>query len=474
MPTPTTQRQKLSIFREPHENVDQSGLDELNATVQDAYVNELKQTEKRPGLQELCDLGTTFGVDGLFWWNQKGVVLAVSAGRVWKITDLSGSLTELTGATLSTGTRVTFATNGTLTVMANGANMVHTDNSALTQMADADAPTAVTHVAFLDSYIMANSVGTARTYYSDLNSVTAWTSTSFFTAESNPDNATAMKVGWREVLVAGNESVEVWINDGQTPFSRLQGGIIQRGCSAPYTIQQVGNAWMWLDDRRKFVKLDGRDPTVISLPYDRVIQEMTAVDNAISDVIEVSGFPLYVTSFPSAGVTLVYNYLTESWSRWGYWDGSQGVYQRFLGNSYCYARGWNFHLFGDRTTGKIYKASRDVFTDDGNPIRSTRQTGFISHGTNQMKECVELTIRLKRSVANATVTDPQMMVRWRNKNGAWNQERQVSLGQVGDHDYLVHLHRLGQYRVRQWEFTHSDATDWILVDAEEEFEVLDS
>jgi hypothetical protein len=64
-----------------------------------------------------------------------------------------------------------------------------------------------------------------------------------------------------------------------------------------------------------------------------------------------------------------------------------------------------------------------------------------------------------------------MTLRWRNHNGAWSHERQLSLGAVGDHYLEARTHRLGEYRYRQYEICHTDATDFVLVDAQEDVEM---
>ena len=114
--------------------------------------------------------------------------------------------------------------------------------------------------------------------------------------------------------------------------------------------------------------------------------------------------------------------------------------------------------------------SRSHYSDAGNPIRTLRRTGFISHGTSALKTSNEIVFRLKRGQGNSDVSDPVMTLRWRNHNGKWSHERQLSLGAVGDHYLEARTHRLGEYRYRQYEICHADATDFVLVDAQEDVE----
>ena len=472
---PVAEWKNVPLTGDPYQNVDEVELSETNPVVQDAYVDELDCTVKRPGLVSFVNLGTSAGLDAVYWWDQQTTAIVVSNGRVWKITDSAGTKTELTGATLAIGTPVTFATDGTNLILANGGRMVlHVaGSSTIANMADGDAPTDVTHVIFIDTYIVANNPSNrGRFYYSDVGSSTSWNALSFATAEGSPDILSAIGVAYREIALVGRESVEIWVDDGVTPFSRLPGAFIQRGCAAPYTFQMVsdpklGDTWMWMDENRRFVKLAQRTPVYTSNPYDKLIQSFPTVDDARAFVTNINGWPLYIISFPLAGKTLVYNFQKEQWAQWGYWDANIADYRRYRGNAYCYARTWNLHLVGDYSNGIVYTSDRTMFADNGSAIRTLRRTGFITHGSMNRKRSKQLRLRCKRGVATASVTAPVVSVRWRDRGGSWSNWHEGLLGAVGQYEFEVVFDRLGEYRARQYEIVHSDATDFILVSAQE-------
>jgi len=65
------------------------------------------------------------------------------------------------------------------------------------------------------------------------------------------------------------------------------------------------------------------------------------------------------------------------------------------------------------------------------------------------------------------------MMRQRVDNQAqWGQERWKSLGQVGQHETHLDWRRNGIYKTCQREIVHSDATDFVLMGAQEEITVL--
>lgn len=465
------------VAGDPYENLTPEELDGLPARVQDAYINEAKHTEKRPGLSLLKDTGTAMAIDGLYWWDEKAMVIIVSNAKVYTMTDSSGTLTNLTGTGIpAMNTRPTFTTDGTRVFIANGGRILYTDGTALTvYIADVHAPTAVTFITYIDGYIVANLVGSQTFYWSNTNDYATWNPLNFATAEGQPDPISMITSGWGEVMIGGTRSTERWIDDGVTPFARLQGGLLQSGVIAPYSFAKVGQTWMWLDEKRRLVEMQKYDAVSISNPFEKTIQDLIRVDDAIADCMEIRGYPLYVLTFPTADFTLVFNYRTKSWSRWGYWDGNSATYKRFRGNAYCYAKTWNLHLVGDQNNGQIYTASRSVYQDAGNPIRTFRRTGYNSFGQDTLKTCHELRIRTHcgDGLNDGSGTAPVMSVRWRDDGRtSFGNDHQVSLGAVGNTYMYVHLRRLGHYRARQWEFIHSDNSDFVLVDAEENCEVV--
>ncbi len=466
------QWQPLPLITQSYESADDVEVSDLQATIMDlipVQVGKEIHLWKRFGLPEFVDLGTGQPVDGLYWFDKFQTALAVSGGRVFKITDALGTTEELLGSTdLLSNSPVTFAKDATRVVMANGGRMVYTDLSTLTTMADADAPVNVTHVADLDLYVLANERGSSRIHFCDVNDLTTWQALSFFSAESKPDDVLAMAEGFNELLLLGSESVEFWVNDGQNPFSRIQGSAQPFGTSSPYSLALVGSTWMWLDHKRRLVSMQGRQVVPISSPYDSVIQNYSAVTNAIGYTVDVLGIPIYVLNFPTDGETIAYNVRDQQWHRWGYWNMDLARYDRFRGASYCYAKNWNMHLIGDHTNGKIYRASRQTFNDAGNPIRSLLRTGHIDQGVSFDKRSDIIRLKVKRGVATGTVPDPQIMMRRRVDNAAqWDGERWESLGKVGQHLPYIDWNRNGNYITEQLEFVHSDDTDLVMMGAQE-------
>jgi hypothetical protein len=127
-------------------------------------------------------------------------------------------------------------------------------------------------------------------------------------------------------------------------------------------------------------------------------------------------------------------------------------------------------LIGDSGDDKIYSASSTVYTDNTESIRTLRRTGHIQHDTLKNKRANKMKFRVKVGVENASEPSPTFLLRWKNDNKEFNTGKTISLKTQANN--IIHLHRLGIYQTRQYEIIHDDASEFILVEAEEEVEVL--
>lgn len=396
---------KVPIFEGVYKGANGIELRDEQAELMDGYLGELLQTVKRPGLASLITLDTgTNAVNGISWWDEKSMAVAVANGRVYKIVRSGASsspsftTTDLTGTALTVA-QTTFATDGTYLFMASGGRIGYTNGTATTALiADADAPTTATHVAWLDGYILANNLNN-RFYWSDVNNSLSWSSINFASAEGASDSITALHVWDREIYLFGRRSLEIWENDGSTPFSRISGGFKQSGCEAPYSIVRTRSATYWLNDERKFVALAGRGIEPISPGMNREVQRFAQVDDCIGSTCQCDGYTFVIFTFPAANRTLVFNENNQTWSEWGTFDSNTGLYDRFAAQSICYAQGWGISLAGSRSNPSIYKLSPEVFSD-ASPIRVRRLTGLIDYGTLKPKRSNQMRLRVKRGQTN--------------------------------------------------------------------------
>ena len=250
----------VPINSPPYQNVDGMVLDTLSEKLLDGYIDELGNTNKRPGLSSYIKLGSFKTVDGGYWWDGTGVALFNSDGSIYKVSDSNGTVANITntGDKIESSGRATFADNGSYFVAANGGKMVYSNGTADTAyITDVDAPTSVTHIAFLDQYLLANNVNTGKFHFCDFSSSpTTWSALDVFTAESLPDDLVALYVNQKNIILMGTESIEFWTNDGVSPFSRITGWTIQRGVMSKHCTVNINGLLYFFDDKRKLTVLD--------------------------------------------------------------------------------------------------------------------------------------------------------------------------------------------------------------------------
>lgn len=481
---PTVQ---VPLANSVYSNVDGAELKDRDYELINAYIDELGYTIKRPGLGLAVDLGegTNKPVTGLFWWPQKNAGIAVCNNKVFKLTYSVGTLTasNITTNALNGSGRPTFAlgnsaslTNPTFyCIIANGGAMIQgngtgTSISNFATIADVDAPTTVSHVDGVDSYVLATN-GRNTFHYSDLTSPLSWSALSFASAMRNPDNIKALKVFRRQPTLFGDVTTEIWENDG-TPFAPTPGGFSETGLIASHSVVKTETSLMWLGSQRRFVDFSAGEPRTIISAYDRKISQIADVTDCFAYYVSIEGKPFVLFNFESGNKSYVYNVAQQNWMEWSYWNSSGLSDDRFIGDSYLYAPPWGVHLIGSRFDSKIYYMSPTYKDDAGQVIRVKKVTGHLDYGTTLRKKSKELRIRLTRGQGDQNAPEPKLMVRWKDDNKNWSNQHEISLGWAGQSEIVRRIKPKGVYRTRQYEFIITDSVGVALGDAEEDIDIL--
>lgn len=478
MPTTTM---TLPLGNGSYKNVDGIELTDRDAVLVDCFVDEFGFTRKRPGMAVLKDISATLGIssypiNGLFWWPHKSCLIAVGFGKVLKVVNTAGtiSVTDLTSSALSLNVTPSFATDGTYAFLANGGKIAYTDGTTSTAyITDADAPTTVTHLAWMDGYLFAAGDGTNKFYWSDVNNPLSWNALNYASAEGDADIVRALKVYNRQIFLFGPNSLEVWENDGVTPFIRVSGGMYNVGLAAAHSVIATDQAIYWLSDGRRVVRFQNGTIQISSSAYDKDIFGYSTVSDCRAYRAVIDGKTWLVFIFPSDGKTLVYCENDEQWHEWSSWDITTGERGLWIGECVCWVPDWSSHIVGGRTGGKLYNFSSDYYDDAGDLIRMQKLTGFIDYGVHNVKRSEEISFRAKRGVGGIS-RDPKLQVRWNDDNKRWSNWKHLSLGQEGDSNIMMKLHRTGIYKARQYEIVCSDSVPIAIGNGKEKITVLGS
>lgn len=490
---------KIPLYLGSYRNVDEVDLGTLGTILQDAYIDELKNIRRRPGLNSLIDTGSNAQCDGLYWWYNQSVAINISGGTIYKITAADGTNSDITGTgTPQTGNRVYFADFGTDLYAANGGRIIAIPSSgSAAYIVDADAPTTVSHVAVLNSKLIALDTSLPATFeWADSGTPTVWTNRTA-SPERIPDDLKALAVGNDRLWLWGSHSLELWFDDGVTPFApEYNGHWKDGGIIGPDAFAYGINTFYWINQNRELVRLNGSQIEVLpagqSQSLSLYIQGLTTVSDVSLEGLNIAGKHFIKMQFPTEDKTLIYDIENNSWYPWGEWNDPNYTKWKAQENAFCDA--WNIHLVGDIATGLVYKIDPSYYvagtgylvdssgalildssgaiitTDDTSEIiRTVIRTPHISHGSfTQKKFSSKYTLIMKR-FATVDLSSVSATLKYRdNGSSTWKTERSASFTTVDDTTFRLSWRRNGSYYDRQLEIAVTDAAPLLITPELEE------
>lgn len=469
----------LPLFTRSYKNADGEVLTDDAAVQYNGYLDDLEGLNIRPG--EVLAIDTGYRNDGMFMWPDKNYIVCVDEGRVSLRYVVAKTLVDFANAgsiTFKPGNLVSFASNGDQVCMAAGGKISVIDKyGVLQELVDPQAPTIVTHVAFLDGYILAITGQDGKFSWSDVSQVSDWSALSFATAEGSPDNTKSLFVIQRQIFLLGTVSTEIWENDGSSPFTRIPGGLIEVGCIAKHSPVRHDNSLIWLTDTRQFVKFTGTDVEFISSRYDKEIMKFSIVSDCIGGLVHKDGQEFCLFHFPSMQRTFAYSPNKDDWSEWGNWDSDAMAWLPYDFRATVRDLETGLTFVGKESALAIACLDSDSRVDitsgtTTRPFKFLRRTGHINLGTKKKKRIQEVRFTAKRG-SSTNAGDPKLMFRYRNDGkSSWSNIKEISLGKIGDNEQIVRLSALGICRTRQYEISATDDAAIVFSDAEIDFTVL--
>lgn len=385
---------------------------------------------------------------------------------------------SLTGMSSGSASKVYMAINNNSELMIQdplAAYIYDLTTNVLTRITDADYPKGNT-LDYADGYFVISDAE-GRVTFSDLGSGLNWTGSNFFTPSFKPDKVKAIRTFREEIYCFGDETIEIYINDGDTPFIRQSRTSLYFGLTARDSIAVHHSGMFFL----------GKSPTGGSEVYSiGANYELSPLSSpAISQILNAAvnenaegfiqstkdGHIFYHLHLPSLKTTLVYDLTTGMWHErcslrpGNNNDGSQelDVYRARMHTTF---KGLN--LFGDWHSGKIFKEDASVSTDDGN-ARILKRISSVFH--NELKYISVYNLELDVNAGNgATATgqgsDPVMMFSCSMDGGnTFEPEEIIALGKLGQYDNKVQISNLGTARNWVISFSISDPIDIVVLQA---------
>ena len=426
-----------------------------------------------PGLKLFADVGLG-AIRGAIRYN--GEYYVVSNNKFYHVT-VSGSKVELGTLNTSAG-RCSLAhngaNNGKQICIVDGADLyIYKSDvplfSVITDPADTkydpQCPVNATHVQYMDTFFLVNNPAfSGRFNKSGGYDGYLWDGNEFATAERDSDELEALVVSDRQLWLVGTDTAEVWGNMGgrDFPFEPIQSGFSQWGTAAAHSLLEISGIVFWLSRNDEgdgiVVMATGMKPAAISTPEIAAeISKFSVISDAYAWAYQYQQHAFYVITFPSAGRTFAYDILTQQWHELS----SKGLgYHRSSTHTFVYGK----HLIGDPVNGRIYELDWGKYTDNGDTITRVRRSQPI-HADDKSLRHEAVMIDIKEGVGDATTPDPQMLLRWRDRNGAWSNQHSRSMGKAGETRKKVIWRRLGRSNDRVYEVMVTDPVPVVLVDA---------
>tara|TARA_R100000655_G_scaffold64360_1_gene102883 strand:- start:11919 stop:13484 length:1566 start_codon:yes stop_codon:yes gene_type:complete len=397
---------KLFFNRPANKNVDSEVLQGSSEILKNGYFNiegDNSNLVSRPGVSNgnsaLAIPGINHSV-GIVWWDNPEELIFV--GEDGTVAAIYMSTASFNGKSLPFAARLmntklegdkfaSFCTNGSHMAIAKGSSIYYILNSgySLYKVTDTDAPTSVTHIDFLNQYIVALDSDTSRIHWAPFapnTAPTSWDASHYFIAESAPDDVIAMHVFRNVIHVFGTNTIEFWDLDSLGDFRRITGTTLNVGLMSRYSVANSSDNIYIFDSNRKFSIINGYQIIQLNTNYDFEIQNFKNVSDCRMYDFSFNGKNFIMCIFESENKTLVYDVELGYFAEWTYYDSISLKESRFVGNCCAFGRSFNATIFGSAFDNTFMRFDDDTFTDNGKPIRLELVTGNIDHGDSTIRK----------------------------------------------------------------------------------------
>lgn len=216
-------------------------------------------------------------------------------------------------------------TSATTFFMKSTHDAYHHDGSVLTKISDADYPSeTVPGVAFLNGYVFVMDTD-GQIFNSDLEAYTSWNPLNFVTAESVPGRGVGLAKHQNYVVAFKDSSLEFFYDAATTsgsPLAPLISAVVQTGCVNGHTVAQVDGGLAFVSRHQQrgrsvsFISANSLQPVDIGNDALRRILNGSNLDEAYGWGAKISGQVFYFLNIKSAGITLVYEFTSQTWAQW--------------------------------------------------------------------------------------------------------------------------------------------------------------
>jgi stabilization protein len=359
------------------------------------------QVSKRPGFAVLNTPGTEAGNAIRVWLGQGTGIKVMSMFGNTNSTLYDGTTSK--GAITGLARDITETFVGTVATLvipsSDSTAWYYPDAGALTQITDVDYPgnaglTTTGTFVHLDGYAFIMTTD-GRIWNSDLNSVTAWTSTSVISAQLSPDKGIGLARYKNRIVAFGKESIEFFENVANptgSPLQRIPELFIKIGSPNQNLITNIEDTIIFVGSSSTgsygVYMLDNYQAKKVSYSEIDSLLSLVGIGQFTASAVRLWGKPLYILH--SSNRTYIYSPEDELWFEWNsafpLWykvtgDTSENIYS--ISNSTAAA-----------VVGKVFNVNQNViqYQDNGSNFTMAIQTSKIDLGNNKRKKLSRLHI----------------------------------------------------------------------------------
>lgn len=354
-------------------------------------------------------------------------------------------------------------------LICNGSDGYVIDQEANTvlQVTDGDFPGAECGD-FEDGYWVV--VRSGRVYFSELNNPFAWVAADVFTPTNKPDKAIALKILQEEIYVFGNQSSEVYYNDGSTPFQRRAFSTTGYGLLNKDCLTFIDNSIVFLSigiDR--IIRVIQISPGgVRAMSSDSLNYELSAIEGiqgAYCMAYCERGHNMFQITVPNVDKTWVLDLSTIMVHRrssfLGYDATGVPINGRHIAN--CVWADNVRILMGDYRTGNLYELRSDVYTENSNYMLRTFTSPTFRFEDNYVSAgLVEIDVETGLVSSSASTTPTLKFSYSRDGGYVYSRPKWKTLGAAGKYNTLYRQYTLGRSKNWNFKIEISDASNFTI------------
>lgn len=301
---------------------------------------------------------------------------------------------------------------------------------------------------------------------SDINDPQAWDPLNKILAQIEPDRGVGLNKQLVYVIAFKQWTTEIFYdaaNPTGSPLGRVEGAKINYGCTSMNSVQDCDGDLIYMASNRsaatQIVMVSNLKAKVVSTkPIERLLNgaDFTTI---FSWQFNDNGHRFYGITIKSSNITLVYDLAEDMWSQWTDTDGNYFpmVAATFVDDG----TGNTVHIFQGESDGKLYTASSELATDNGDLIQIDIYTPNFDAGIRHRKFLTMMTI-----IADQT-TGSSLYVRVSDDDyQTWTNFRRIDLGQK-----LPRLTDCGSFYRRAHHFRHKHQTRMRLQAVELQYDI---